>query len=211
MRPWEHCLPASNCLAATSEMVLVMVMDAPDEGALAGSGHAGPELSVQEFDDQVAQAREATNTATGTAQSELGLKNADIRILTGEPGVAICKLAAELSAEAIVVGNPGKRQAEACTPGLSLGSCRPQCSLYRRRDQELTHGQGRGLRGVVGRVGFARAEGLHLEERNVELASQPSAAVSRARPIPAAMTHDLGGVRNMDAEPQRYFLSDLTR
>ena len=77
-------------LGRDSEMVLVMVMDAPDEGALAGSGHAGPEVSVQEFDNQVAQAREATNTATGTVQSELGLKNADIRILTGEPGLAIC-------------------------------------------------------------------------------------------------------------------------
>ena len=106
---------ASGALAAglqllgrDNDIVLVMVMDAPDEGALAGSGHAGPELSVQEFDDQVVQAREAANTATRTAQSELGLKNAEIRILTGEPGVAICKLAAELSAEAIVVGNRGR-------------------------------------------------------------------------------------------------------
>jgi nucleotide-binding universal stress UspA family protein len=95
-------------LGRDNEMVLVMVMDAPDEGALAGSGHAGPELSVQEFDDQVVQAREAANTATRTAQSELGLKNAEIRILTGEPGAAICKLAAELSAEAIVVGSRGR-------------------------------------------------------------------------------------------------------
>ena len=63
---------------------------------------------MQEFDDQVVQAREAANTATRTAQSELGLKNAEIRILTGEPGAAICKLAAELSAEAIVVGNRGR-------------------------------------------------------------------------------------------------------
>ena len=89
-------------------MVLVTVMDAPDQGALAGSGHAGPELSLEEFDDQVAQAREAANAAIGAAQSELGLMNPEIRILGGEPGAAICQLAAELSAEAIVIGNRGR-------------------------------------------------------------------------------------------------------
>ncbi len=108
MRPWEHCLPASNCLAATHEMVLVTVMDAPDEGALAGSGHAGPELSLEEFDDQVAEAPEAADNSIGAAQNELGLTNHEIRILAGEPGAAICQLAAELSAEAIVVGTRGR-------------------------------------------------------------------------------------------------------
>ena len=50
------------------EMILVTVMDAPDEGALAGSGHAGPELSLEEFDDQVAEAGEAANAAIGAAE-----------------------------------------------------------------------------------------------------------------------------------------------
>jgi nucleotide-binding universal stress UspA family protein len=95
-------------LGRDNEMVLVTVMDAPDEGALAGSGHAGPELTLEEFDDQVAQAGEAANAAIGTAQSELGLENAEIRILAGEPGAAICQLAAELSADAIVVGTRGR-------------------------------------------------------------------------------------------------------
>jgi nucleotide-binding universal stress UspA family protein len=90
------------------EMILVTVMDAPDEGALAGSGHAGPELSPEEFDDQVAQAGEAANAAIGAARSELGLMNVEVRILAGEPGEAICQLAAEVSAEAIVVGTRGR-------------------------------------------------------------------------------------------------------
>jgi nucleotide-binding universal stress UspA family protein len=95
-------------LGRDHEMVLVTVMDAPDEGALAGSGHAGPELSPEEFDEKVAQAREAANAAIGTAQSELGLTSAEVRILAGEPGAAICQLAAEVSAEAIVVGTRGR-------------------------------------------------------------------------------------------------------
>ena len=95
-------------LGRDQEMVLVTVMDAPDEGALAGSGHAGPELSLEQFDDQVAEAREAADNAIGAAQSELGLTNPEIRILAGEPGAAICQLAAELSAEAIVVGTRGR-------------------------------------------------------------------------------------------------------
>jgi nucleotide-binding universal stress UspA family protein len=95
-------------LGRDHEIVLVTVMDAPDEGALAGSGHAGPDLTPEEFDDQVAAAGEAANAAIGTAQSELGLMNAEIRILAGEPGEAICQVAAELSADAIVVGTRGR-------------------------------------------------------------------------------------------------------
>ena len=50
-------------LGRDHDVVLVSVMDAPDEGALAGSGHAGPELSLEEYDEQVSQAREEATSA----------------------------------------------------------------------------------------------------------------------------------------------------
>ncbi len=97
-----------DLLGPNHEFVLVTVSDAPDEGSLAGSGHAGPELSLKEYDDQVAQAREAAQSAVGKAQSELALVQAEVHVLRGDPGAAICQLATELSARAIVIGSRGR-------------------------------------------------------------------------------------------------------
>jgi nucleotide-binding universal stress UspA family protein len=97
-----------DLLGPEHEFVLVTVTDAPDEASLAGSGHAGPELSPEEYDDQVAQAREAGRSAVGEAQSDLALAGAEVHVLRGEPGAAICQLATELSARAIVIGSRGR-------------------------------------------------------------------------------------------------------
>jgi nucleotide-binding universal stress UspA family protein len=96
-----------DLLGRDHELVLVTVMNAPDEGSLAGSGHAGPELSPEEYDDQVAEASSGAKSVIGKAQSELALVGSKGHILRGDPGAAICNLAAELSARAIVVGSRG--------------------------------------------------------------------------------------------------------
>jgi nucleotide-binding universal stress UspA family protein len=83
-------------------------MDAPEEASLVGSGHAGPDMSLEEYNDQVARARETTNRAIEEAQNELALVGAEIYVLSGNPGEAICELATELSATAIVVGSRGR-------------------------------------------------------------------------------------------------------
>jgi nucleotide-binding universal stress UspA family protein len=95
-------------LGREHHLVLVTVMDAPDEGALVGSGHAGAELTPDEFDAQVAQAGRTANTAVEEAGRKLAIADADVRILQGHPGAAICQLATELSARAIVVGSRGR-------------------------------------------------------------------------------------------------------
>jgi nucleotide-binding universal stress UspA family protein len=97
-----------DLLGRQNEFVLVTVMDAPDEGSLVGSGHAGPELSPEEYDDQVAEARDNARSAIGRVQSELALVGAEVRVLRGDPGASICQLATELSARAIVVGSRGR-------------------------------------------------------------------------------------------------------
>lgn len=97
-----------DLLGRDHHLVLVSVMDAPDEGSLAGSGHAGPEMSLQEHDDRVAQARAEAESAIGRTQSEVALPGAEVRVVPGEPGPVICQLAAELSAQAIVIGSRGR-------------------------------------------------------------------------------------------------------
>ena len=137
----------SICLAAYHQLVLVTVMDAPDEASLAGSGHAGPELSPKEFDDQVSQARETAETAIRRAQSELDLTGVKIQILQGDPGAAICQLATQLSARAIVVGSRGRGGLKRAFSGIGVRSRRPQrrraawsSPRSRRRDKNLPSG-----------------------------------------------------------------------
>ena len=97
-----------HLLGSDHEFVLVTVMDAPDEASLAGSGHAGPELTQNEYDDLLARARDGAQSAIAKAQSELALLGADVHVLGGDPGTAICQLATDLSAGAIVVGSRGR-------------------------------------------------------------------------------------------------------
>jgi nucleotide-binding universal stress UspA family protein len=89
-------------------LVLVTVMDAPDEASLVGSGHAGPDLSPERYEMQVTQARDSATAAIESARAELGISEAEVRILQGDPGTAICQLAAELSARAVLVGSRGR-------------------------------------------------------------------------------------------------------
>lgn len=97
-----------DLLGRDHDLVLVSVMDTPDEGSLAGSGHAGPELTLEEYDDQVAQARETATSTIGKARSQLELMGGEVHVLPGDPGAAICHLATELSARAIVIGSRGR-------------------------------------------------------------------------------------------------------
>jgi nucleotide-binding universal stress UspA family protein len=95
-------------LGRDHHLVLVTVMDTPDEGALVGSGHAGAELTPDEFDARVARATETANTAIEDARRKLAIVDAEVRILEGDPGGAICQLATDVSAQAIVVGSRGR-------------------------------------------------------------------------------------------------------
>jgi nucleotide-binding universal stress UspA family protein len=97
-----------DLLGRDHELVLVTVMNAPEEASLAGSGHAGPELTLDEYNHEMGQARETATSSIAKAKSELALADAEVRTLDGDPGAAICQLAAELSAQAIVVGSRGR-------------------------------------------------------------------------------------------------------
>jgi nucleotide-binding universal stress UspA family protein len=94
-----------DLLGRAHDFVLVTVMSAPDEGSLAGSGHAGPDLSLEEYEEQVTQAGDAATSVIAKAQRQLALGSCPVRVLRGDPGQAICRLATELSARTIVVGS----------------------------------------------------------------------------------------------------------
>jgi nucleotide-binding universal stress UspA family protein len=88
--------------------VLVTVADAPDPDVLSGTGHAGAEMSAEEFDLAVGSAHESARQVLSEAEARLGIDDVEVRVLGGEPAAAICGLAAELGARAIVLGTRGR-------------------------------------------------------------------------------------------------------
>jgi nucleotide-binding universal stress UspA family protein len=97
-----------DLLGHSNELVLVTVATGPDPASLAGSGHAGPDMQPEDYEKAVEQANLSADSVIRQAQEKLGVAGAQTRVLQGDPGAAICQLATELSARAIVVGSRGR-------------------------------------------------------------------------------------------------------
>jgi nucleotide-binding universal stress UspA family protein len=108
----DHSLEALasgiDLLGRDHSYVLVTVADAPDPDVLSGTGHAGAEMSAEEFDLAVGSAHETARQVLAEAEARLGLGDVEVRILAGEPAAALCELAAELGARAVVLGTRGR-------------------------------------------------------------------------------------------------------
>jgi len=97
-----------DLLGRDHDLLLVTVIDGPDEGSLTGSGHAGAELSPAAYDTLLAEAGDAARSAISRTQSELDLATAEVHLLGGDAGPAICRLATDRSTRAIVIGSRGR-------------------------------------------------------------------------------------------------------
>ncbi len=97
-----------DLIGRNDDLVLVTVVSAPDPGSLSGSGLVGPDMSPEEYESAMAGATESGEVTISAAQEELEISGAPVRVLWGDAGTAICQLAVELSARAIVVGSRGR-------------------------------------------------------------------------------------------------------
>jgi len=97
-----------DLIGREGRLVLVTVSTGPDPGSLVGSGHAGAEMTPEEYEQGVAEATGDARAAIDGARKELGIAGAETRVLEGDPGGAICRLASDLSAGAIVIGSRGR-------------------------------------------------------------------------------------------------------
>ena len=88
--------------------MLVTVADAPDPDVLSGTGHAGADMDAEEFDLAVGKAHESARQVLAEAEERLGIADVEVRVASGEPGAAICALATEVSAAAVVLGTRGR-------------------------------------------------------------------------------------------------------
>jgi nucleotide-binding universal stress UspA family protein len=95
-------------LAPADRVVVATAIDPVDPSLVAGAGLAGGVMSPSAFEELTeAQQTEGQQVADQTAAA-LGLAAAETRVLRGSPGPALCDLAAELGASALVLGSRGR-------------------------------------------------------------------------------------------------------
>jgi len=90
------------------DLVVVTVLSAPEADGLTGSGHAGPSMTGREYDIAIEATTTEGHSVVAQATRQLAIESARVSILWGEPGAAICQLAGEIGAAAIVVGTKGR-------------------------------------------------------------------------------------------------------
>lgn len=101
-------------LKPADRVLVVSVTDGPDPSlADDATGHAGPSLTPEQLDEQsrAAHARsQAAVDATISAFREQGTlpNGVEAMVIEGQPGPALCKLAEDEAAAAIVVGSRGR-------------------------------------------------------------------------------------------------------
>jgi nucleotide-binding universal stress UspA family protein len=96
-------------LRPTDKVLIVTVVDGIDPSLTAdGSGHAGASMTQKEYDEMRGQALADADTILAETTAALNTGNAETRIVEGRPGEALCALASEVGATALVMGTRGR-------------------------------------------------------------------------------------------------------
>ena len=102
----EMALPR---LAAHDRVVLVTVLDPPDESLVTGvSGFGAGSLSPEQYDELARERRIEADTILADTARRAGLDTATTEVIEGAPGPAICETAEALGADVIVMGTRGR-------------------------------------------------------------------------------------------------------
>jgi nucleotide-binding universal stress UspA family protein len=95
-------------LAPDAHLILATVAHGPDETLVTGvSGFAGGSMSPEEFEqlrrEQLAEAKQIVTETLAALEVD-----AETRVVDGNPGPALCALAADIGADVIVMGSRGR-------------------------------------------------------------------------------------------------------
>jgi nucleotide-binding universal stress UspA family protein len=95
-------------LPADVPVVVATVIEPADHMLVTGTGFAGGTMSPETFEqldgEQVAEGQRVVSEVA----AELGRSDAETVVLRGDPGVALCDLAEERGASAVVIGSRGR-------------------------------------------------------------------------------------------------------
>lgn len=87
--------------------VLVTAVAGIDHEAVLGGGHAGPSTTTSQAEEAHAAAVDQAEALLRAVAGDVGLPDAGRRVVDGPAGPAICTLATDLGASAIVLGSRG--------------------------------------------------------------------------------------------------------
>jgi nucleotide-binding universal stress UspA family protein len=104
----EAAIKGLELLGRPDDTVIVTVIGASDPMIVTGTGMAGGTMSAEEF-DRVERARqtEGETVLAGAAQA-LDMPKAETRLVQGDAARALCEVAEQLSARAIIIGSRGR-------------------------------------------------------------------------------------------------------
>jgi nucleotide-binding universal stress UspA family protein len=96
-------------LRQPDRMVVATVVELADETLVTGvSGFAGGAMSQAQFDELRRESFAAGEHVVGQTVDALGLDGTETMVLHGHAGPALCALAGEIGASAIVLGSRGR-------------------------------------------------------------------------------------------------------
>jgi nucleotide-binding universal stress UspA family protein len=106
----ERALAAGVAVVARADRVVVAIAIEPfDSSMLSGvSGFGGGTMTPEQYDAQRAAERAAAEDVLRRTVAALGLEGAETTVVEGDPGTALCELAASLPATVMVAGSRGR-------------------------------------------------------------------------------------------------------
>ena len=104
-----HAVKAGlELLGANPRILVVTVIDESDPSLVLGGGFAGGVMSPEEHEMFDMSRATAGREITDRAAEAIGVDQAETRVLTGKPGVALCEFATTLPARALIMGSRGQ-------------------------------------------------------------------------------------------------------
>jgi nucleotide-binding universal stress UspA family protein len=104
----QTALAGFALLHPVERLVVVTVIDLEDVPRVTGSGTASGETPPQEFDAYSSRLEADGWSVVEQAAAALNVDGIELLVRRGDPGPALCQLAEELSAQAIVMGSRGR-------------------------------------------------------------------------------------------------------
>lgn len=89
-------------------LVVATVVEPVDPTLVTGAGMAGGVMSPEALDELAAAQRAEGQRQVDETVAALGLAGAETMVVRGAPGAALCDLAGEIGADAIVIGSRGR-------------------------------------------------------------------------------------------------------
>jgi nucleotide-binding universal stress UspA family protein len=103
-----EALRAGLAIVAPDDVLLVTVVDHGDESLVSGTGMAGGVMTDVEFDAMEKDRLGEAEALVASAAAALGLESAETLVFRGDPARALCDLATDRNARAVLLGTRGR-------------------------------------------------------------------------------------------------------